>query len=595
MTFLWVWLQLSWPIAGPITLTGSYGEIRGLTFHTGIDISVGEKIGEVPVLAAGEGYVYRIRVSHTGFGRVLYVRHPNGLTTVYGHLSHFASRGENLIRALQVAQRRFEVEKYLRPEEWPVRKGDTIGWAGNSGYSFGPHLHFEVRTTGDKPLCPLRYLPAYPDTEPPVFFRVVVQPLSPTTRIDQWGETKRLRFRQVQKSATERLYRCMDTVTIAGPVGIAYTAGDRMGGGSAWLGLASISLFTAEGKLLYQARWETLDFDWRKFLRWHLDYPSQQIYRIGLARLYEPPQSATPWTRGKGEIAIEPGQVASYLVVAEDFAGNQARVEIVFRGEAPSAQVAPRRPSLPRRTWSIEEGFLLAREPIRTAWGDTVSPSKPLRLEGRIPDTLWSLRGGAEPTHLRACLTPGYEYRLPIAEGCTLLLWRETLQDTLYCQVRPTSSPWGEGFFIGDPLVPIRSPAELRWQIPAALPHKTKVYPVYRAEGSGTWSPVIGVQREGLIWRIPVRSWGEYVLMIDTFPPQIQALRPAGPYYLVVVRDLGSGVLPYAIQVQSAQGSVFPEYYEPQQILYLPRTAGRVFHITAQDRVGNRTEKTVRF
>ncbi|MCS7189669.1 MAG: M23 family metallopeptidase, partial [Bacteroidia bacterium] len=231
----WIVLQFIWPISGPITLTGSYGEIRGQTFHTGIDISVGEKIGEVPVIAAGVGYVYRIRVSHTGFGRVIYVKHPQGLITVYGHLSHFAPKGEKIIQALQVHQRRFEVEKYLTPDEWPVNAGDTLGWAGNSGYSFGPHLHFEVRTLSDKPLCPLRYLPPYSDKEPPVFFRLAVKPLGPSSAINGWAERRLLRFRQVSLTPTHRLYMVRETLSISGTVGIDFTAADRMGGGSAWL------------------------------------------------------------------------------------------------------------------------------------------------------------------------------------------------------------------------------------------------------------------------------------------------------------------------------------------------------------------------
>ncbi|MCX7605934.1 MAG: M23 family metallopeptidase [Bacteroidia bacterium] len=595
MIRLWVWLQLSWPVPGPITLTGSYGEIRDQTFHTGIDLSVGEKIGVVPVLSAGEGYVYRIRVSHTGFGRVLYVRHPQGLLTVYGHLSHFAPKGERIVEELQQTQRRFEVESYLPPTAWPVKRGDTLGWAGNSGYSFGPHLHFEVRTLSERPVCPFRYLPPVGDSQPPVFFRIALQPLSPYSLVEEWGEKRRLRFRQVSCSRSHRRYICLDTPSVAGPIGIEYTAADRYGGGTAWLGLARISLRDSAGDLLYQARWESLDFDWRRFLRWHIDFAYQQLYRIGIARLYKPSHEKIPWNEGEGAIVLPPGRLAVYRIEAADFAGNTAEVLLVLRGKAPPSLPAPRRPLNPRLLWAVEEGFLLSREPLYTSQGDTITPYKPLRLGDKLPDTLWSRRGKALPTYLKACIPPGHAVRLSLSPNCTLSIQQETLQETLYCQVRPIQVPFGKGFFIGDEKIPIRFPAELQWAQEKGSAFESRSYPLFRPPRGGAWSPVIGAKREGLSWRIPVRSWGEYIMMVDSFPPHIRPLRAEGPYYLVLIEDLGSGVNPYQLQVRGEKGNLYPEYYEPQQILYLPRKAGKKFHILAVDRVGNRTEKEIRF
>lgn len=585
------WLQWIWPIAGPILLTGSFGELRGTTFHTGIDISVGEKLGTVPVRAAAEGYVYRLRVSHTGFGKVLYVRHPEGLVTVYGHLSHFSPRGEAEVASLQRRQGRFEVERFFAPHEWPVRAGDTLGWAGNSGYSFGPHLHFEVRTLSDKPLCPLRYLPPIPDTIPPVFFRIAVQPLGPTSSVEGWGEKRLLRFRQVLCSSTQRRYLVPDTLTVQGPVSLEYTAADRVGGGTAWLGLARIELY-ADNHRIYSASWETLDFDWRRFVQWHIDYRYRQLYKIGIARLYEPP--LTPWGQGQGRIHLKPGTVGNFRIVAKDFAGNTAEVLLVLRGgPQPTEGLAPRRPTAPRARWSIEEGLLLSREALVTPWGDTVLPTRPLALAGRVPDTLYPLNKAPIPTYLAAVVVPGHAYTLPIAEKCSLRFFPETLQETLYCQVRPVQTPWGIGFVLGDTLQPLRFPAELVWEAETPLPAKT--YPLYRPAGSAVWSPVIGAKREGRRWRIPIRSWGTYALMIDTFPPQIRPLAPKGPFYLVSIEDLGSGTSPYALRVFSEKGPLPAEYYEPQRLLYLPKAAGKRFSIEATDRVGNRTLRTLSY
>ncbi|MCS7297061.1 MAG: M23 family metallopeptidase [Bacteroidia bacterium] len=594
MNLVWLvwWSQLRWPIEGPITLTGSYGEIRGINFHTGIDISVGERIGEVPVLAAADGYVYRLRVSHTGFGKVVYVRHPHGLVTVYGHLSHFAPQGEQIVESLQKQQRRFEVEKFLSEGEWSVKAGDTIGWAGNSGYSFGPHLHFEVRTSQDKPLLPLRYLPTLQDTEPPVFFRVGLRPLSIGAHVEGRGENVFLRLKQKQRGATYRQYECPDTIRVGGRVGVVYTAGDRAGGGRAWLGLRRLALYDSEGKLLYQAEWETLDFDWRRFLRWHVDFAYQQVYRIGIARAYES-NDLLPWSKGKGWIEVPPNQVRCFLLQAEDYAGNWTQVRFYLRSEPPPSQLL-HRPLDPRALWSIEEGLLLSREVLVTRAGDTIAPHKPLALKGKLIDSLYALNGRAYPTFLKACCAPGLDYTLALGRNCTLHLYRETLQETLYLRVEPIRTPWGEGFLIGDPFIPLRFPAQLWWEVPSSMSVE-KSYPLYRLWDGGQWSPVSGAVRRGKVWRIPVRTWGAYILGEDTFPPRIRPLRGKGLYYLIAIEDLGSGVDPYALRVTSENGIVYPEYYEPQRLLYLPRSKGRHFVIEASDRVGNRTRREIHY
>ncbi|MEN3040194.1 MAG: M23 family metallopeptidase [Bacteroidia bacterium] len=586
------WAQLRWPVPGPISITGSYGEIRTQTIHLGIDLGVGEKIGTVPVLAAGEGYVFRIKVSHAGFGKVIYIQHPNGLYTVYGHLSHFAPKGEAIIRSLQQSQRRFEVEKYLAPHEWPVKAGDTVGWAGNSGYSFGPHLHFEVRTPSHQTLPPLYYLPPLVDTIPPVFFRVGLYPLTAESHIEGKHARYFLPLRQQICKGTLRKYAPPDTVSIAGTVGFLYTAADRANQGTSWLGLRRISVLNSQGESIYAVQWETLDFDWRRFLRWHLDYAYQQVYRIGLGKLYEP-SAAIPWSYGKGRITLAPGQIEAFTIRAEDFSGNRAEIQVILKGETASIPKAWQ-PIDPHSSWSIEEGFLIVRRKYFTSLRDSVSPEKPLRLGERLPDSLIPESGPAIPTYLRQQILPGIDYTLQIAERCTLRIFKESLQDTLYLRVEPIRSIYGEGYFIGDPYTPLRFPAEIIWSLPDTFA-LSKSYPLYRPWYEEVWSPVRGSVRTGRLWRIPVKAWGAYLIMIDRTPPQIRPLKAEGPFYLVSIDDLGSGVNPYSLRIHAGKAEVLPEYYEPQRILYLPRSAGRQFVIEASDYVGNHTSKTISF
>lgn len=590
------------PLPGLPVVTGSYGEIRGTTLHLGIDFGVGERIGEVPVLAAGDGYVYRIRVSHTGYGKVVYIQHPNGLRTVYGHLSHFAPTGEAIVRQKQDSQHRFEVEAYLPPTTWPVKAGDTIGWAGNSGYSFGPHLHFEVRNRYDETLPPYPYL-NLSDSIPPVFIRLGLVPLSPESAIQQQGNYYFLRLAQHSGSTAKRLYRIRDSITITGKVGVVYTVGDRMGWSRAWTGVAEVVLRVERGDTLYRVRWDTLSYDARRYIPWHVDEPYNQIYRVGVERLYKIAPDF-PWTKGNGIITLRPGEVRSYEVVARDFLGNEAVVCFTLRGEEMIGPIR-RVPLDPTRVWSIERGVLLARQTYQVVFADgsrdSVSPFHPVVLGGRLPIYLIAGRD-TQATGILAVVYPGHAAQVSLGRGFRLEIPAESLLDTLYLRAVWEEGPWGPVLVVGDNWVPLRTPATLVCPISRTLPQKYihRAVPVYKGRQGG-WDVVQGYRRSGLIIEVPVRRWGSYAIILDTLPPTFRPLRRQGPFYIVSIEDFGSGVNPYSLRVEpltppdTAPRILYPEYYLPQRRLYLPRSTGRTFRIYVQDRVGNTQMKVVQF
>lgn len=129
--------------------SANFGEMRPNHFHSGIDIKTDGVEGK-PVVAAAEGYVARIAVAPGGYGRVLYVAHPDGTTTVYGHLKRFRTDIESYLRYKRYRQGRSNIDFGCNPSLFPVRAGDTIALSGNSGMSFGPHLHFEIRRSADQ-------------------------------------------------------------------------------------------------------------------------------------------------------------------------------------------------------------------------------------------------------------------------------------------------------------------------------------------------------------------------------------------------------------------------------------------------------------
>lgn len=146
------------PLDTQLRITGNFGELRSAHFHTGCDFSTGGKEGR-QVLAMDTGEIVRIKVSQTGFGKVLYLNHPGGITSVYAHLHSFSPELEELMDSIQQSQESWEVEFFPKGQQFKVSAGQVIGLSGNTGGSEAPHLHFEIRDTrSEKALNPLNYL-----------------------------------------------------------------------------------------------------------------------------------------------------------------------------------------------------------------------------------------------------------------------------------------------------------------------------------------------------------------------------------------------------------------------------------------------------
>ena len=137
------------PFDFPITFSGNFGEIRANHFHGGLDFKTGGVSGK-PVRALADGYVSRIRVTH-GSGYVLHVTYNNGYTTINRHLSAFVGEMARRVEDLQYQKENWEVDITPAPDEYPVHTGQVIALSGNTGYSFGPHLHLDLieEKTGD--------------------------------------------------------------------------------------------------------------------------------------------------------------------------------------------------------------------------------------------------------------------------------------------------------------------------------------------------------------------------------------------------------------------------------------------------------------
>lgn len=310
--------------ANPMRLTGTFGELRSDHFHSGIDID--SKTGGVgqPVFAAADGYVDRIRVQASGYGNVLYVKHPNGYTTVYAHLDRFSSEIQKFVRDMQYKRERFEVDLNPADGQFRVKKGQEIGKLGNSGGSTGPHLHFEIRRSGtDKALNPLLFGLPVADKTPPEIRDMKVYFLNDKREVLAGKPFPVVRRKDGTVGVTG------DTVSLgAWRVGFGVKAFDKQTGQRNDNGIFAISMYV-DGALNYEWRMDELDFDETRFLNAHVDFAARKRYGAWFHRCFILPGdrlSNYSRTEALGAIALSKDKAQKVTLKVTDAAGNASSV-----------------------------------------------------------------------------------------------------------------------------------------------------------------------------------------------------------------------------------------------------------------------------
>jgi murein DD-endopeptidase MepM/ murein hydrolase activator NlpD len=320
------------PLSGPLYLSGAFGEVRTDHFHSGVDFRTGGK-ANAEVFASEKGFISRIKISGGGFGKAIYIDHPNGYTTVYAHLDRFIGRIDKYVKDQQYKQELFEIDIYLKPYVIRVERGELIAMSGNSGSSGGPHLHYEVRRTlNQMPVNPSFTNLAITDNLKPSVRGLWIYTLDSSVSTNIKQKTP-IDF----KSNNGDDITISDTVKTFGTVGLAIKAYDYVNTGSTRCGINSLVMWV-NGVPWYSFKVDGFLFSETRYVNSHIDYEIRQLEGKRIHKLFIDPNnkfSNYGTIRNQGRLTVKPDSIYAVKIEVGDAYGNNTYVNLTLKGIKP--------------------------------------------------------------------------------------------------------------------------------------------------------------------------------------------------------------------------------------------------------------------
>lgn len=319
------------PLDIPLVLSGNFGELRSNHFHAGLDFKT-QGISGQKVYAVESGYVSRINIQPGGYGKALYIDHPSGYTTVYGHLSTFNHRIEKYIKDIQYKRKSHAVNIYLKPGELVVDKGEVVALSGNTGSSTGPHLHFEIRrTAGQIPLNGLFFGFPIRDNISPEITKLAVYPAGDDSHV-QNSDAPQIFI--PDKGEHGYTISAEGPIRVYGKIGFGIEVFDYLNGAGNRCGVYSIELLL-DGRRYYYSEMNEFSFGESRFINAHIDYAQKYRSRNSIQRLYKLPYnelSIYKQLENNGLVEILDTVTREIKIKVTDSYGNTSVLKFPVRG-----------------------------------------------------------------------------------------------------------------------------------------------------------------------------------------------------------------------------------------------------------------------
>lgn len=316
------------PLDIPLVLSGTFGELRSNHFHSGLDIKTQHRQG-LNVLASAKGYVSRINIQHYGYGKALYIQHPNGYTTVYGHLKKFSPEIEAYIKKRQYAKETYEIELFPKAGEIPVDQGELVAFSGNTGGSGGPHLHFEIRDGSQRPMNAKLFGIKIEDSRPPIIDGLFAYPLGEEAHVNNSRKRQKISLTPIADGSY-----IANEIDACGNIGFGVSTVDQQDGAPNRNGVYEIEA-QLNGDKVFDLPFERFSFSETRHLNQLIDYAYYKENKKRIQKLFVEDSNPLSLYRdvvNKGELDIQDSLNYNYVIKVKDFAGNERIIRIPIQG-----------------------------------------------------------------------------------------------------------------------------------------------------------------------------------------------------------------------------------------------------------------------
>lgn len=543
----------------PGSLAGNMGELRTSHFHSGIDIRTNNQIGH-PVVASKSGYISRVGMSPSGYGNVIYITHPDGNTTVYGHLDHFTKPLAEYVLREQYRKKSFYID--LRPDKsaFPVKQGELIAISGNTGSSGGPHVHFDIRDRSNKALNPLAFgFDEIIDKVPPVLEKVALVTLDPDARInDQFGRFEFYAYRNGND------YTLRSPILVHGNIGIEVLAKDKFQPKDPFYGGVNYIDMTVNDRPHFRQSIDKIDLTETRRIHTLMNYRTLQSTGKRYYKLYVDDGNTLPYYQASptnGKVAVSGDEDLRVEVKFMDTFANASKLKLTLRpsppatdvkhlppaGEYPSGEVMGNvlRLSAKKSPGADQKALLYlggSATEITPDYGDAGNAVYLIDLRKTMPDSVM-INDHTYVTHFRSQIPPSTEYKY-YSDRINITFPTNALYDTLYltASFRPDTVNQTEIFSIGDKSVPLRSNISVAYKTEKFFLRSRQIG-IYRMEGRARVY-LGGAFTNGRI-SFQTREFGDFTILTDSVAPHIRPVSINNNTVRFKISDQLSGIDSY--------------------------------------------------
>lgn len=365
-------IEYSLPMNLPVYLSGSFGELRNNHFHGGLDFRTEGRTG-IPVNSVADGYVSRVQISLYGGGNVLFVKHPDGLTSVYMHLDRFVPDITRKVEEAQYAKEDYTLDYSFKPDEIPVTRGQQIAFSGNTGSSGGPHLHMElVDYDADERINPLLIYGEYlKDSRSPLVQGITLYEPG-VSFYDK--ETSRRNFGVV---GGQGKYRIPGVINAWGKIGFGVRAYDVKDDVHFKYGVRDIALYVDSSEVFF-SRLDSLEVSKGRNFNFYIDYPQWRKNRTFTVKSFADPgaelRAYCSMNADRGYININEERPYKFRYELTDFHGNRSVIDFTVNGKKSNLRPLPK-DYLPGAEWiRCDKDVVIQEKDIRIEYPKGVLP-----------------------------------------------------------------------------------------------------------------------------------------------------------------------------------------------------------------------------